>query len=94
MLSDELNGVKKTYTEEVLNSVSEMATEHLEEVDKLTNLMLPHLQTVLARQRRDYGIDEEAFPMDYPVSDQTSKTDETCAQHWNGETMWQGRLQA
>ena len=34
-LSDELNGVKKTYTEEVLNFMSEMATEHLEEVDKL-----------------------------------------------------------
>ncbi|KAJ8367646.1 hypothetical protein AAFF_G00313980 [Aldrovandia affinis] len=63
--------------EEVLNSVSDLAAEHVEEVKKLTNLMLPHLQTVLARQRRDYGIDEEAFQMDYPVSDQASYIDET-----------------
>ena len=77
-VSDDLfNGVKKTYTEEVLNSVSDMAAEHLEEVRKLTNLMQPHLQTVLARQRRDHGIDEENFSMTYPVSDQASKIDET-----------------
>ncbi|KAJ8395919.1 hypothetical protein AAFF_G00026270 [Aldrovandia affinis] len=53
-VSDDLfTGVKKTYKEEVLNSVSDLAAEHVEEVKKLTNLMLPHLQTVLARQRRD-----------------------------------------
>ena len=38
------NGVK-TYAEEVLNSVSDMSAEHLEEVRKLVNLMQPHLQT-------------------------------------------------
>ncbi|KAJ8395923.1 hypothetical protein AAFF_G00026310 [Aldrovandia affinis] len=77
-VSDDLfTGVKKTYKEEVLNSVSDLAAEHVEEVKKLANLMLPHLQTVLARQRRDYGIDEEAFQMDYPVSDQESNIDET-----------------
>ncbi|KAI4829898.1 hypothetical protein KUCAC02_001558 [Chaenocephalus aceratus] len=37
----------------------------------------PHLQTVLARQSRDYGIDEETFPMDYPVSEQASNIDDT-----------------
>ncbi|QQP50653.1 Hypothetical protein FKW44_011728 [Caligus rogercresseyi] len=67
----------KTYTEEVLNSVSDVAAEHLDEVKKLTDLMLPHLKTVLARQRRDYGIDEETFPMDYPVSEQASNIDGT-----------------
>ncbi|KAJ4945964.1 hypothetical protein JOQ06_023642 [Pogonophryne albipinna] len=67
--------VKKTYTEEVLNSVSDVAAEHLDEVKKLTDLMQPHLQTVLARQRRDYGIDEETFPMDYPVSEQANIDD-------------------
>eukprot|EP00058_Branchiostoma_floridae_P018115 XP_002603604.1 hypothetical protein BRAFLDRAFT_93148 [Branchiostoma floridae] len=77
-VSDDLfAGVKKSYTEEVLSSVSDVAEEHMEEVKKLTNLMLPHMQTVLARQRRDYGIDEESFPMDYPVSDQASNIDET-----------------
>ncbi|KAI4826915.1 hypothetical protein KUCAC02_030345 [Chaenocephalus aceratus] len=70
VVSDKLfSSVKKTYTEEVLNSVSDLVAEHLDEVMKLTDLMQPHLQTVLARQRRDYGIDEETFSMDYPVSE-------------------------
>ncbi|KAK1878430.1 Dihydroorotate dehydrogenase B (NAD(+)) catalytic subunit [Dissostichus eleginoides] len=78
VVSDKLfSSVKKTYTEEVLNSVSDVAAEHLDEVKKLTDLMQPHLQTVLARQRRDYGIDEENFPMDYPVSEQASNIDDT-----------------
>ena len=77
-VSDELfTGEQKKYKKEVLNSVSDLAEEHIEEVKKLTNLMLPHLQTVLARQRKDYGIDEETFPMEYPVSDQATKIDET-----------------
>ncbi|KAK5922719.1 hypothetical protein CgunFtcFv8_019959 [Champsocephalus gunnari] len=78
VVSDKLfSSVKKTYTEEVLNSVSDVAAENLDEVKKLTDLMQPHLQTVLARQRRDDGIDEETFPMDYPVSEQASNIDDT-----------------
>ena len=61
----------------MLNSVSEMANEYLEDVVKLTNLMLPHLQQVLVRQRRDYGIDEESFPQQYPVEEQASNIDDT-----------------
>ena len=77
-VSDDLFlGVKENYKEEVLNAVSELAAEHIEEVRKLTNLMLPEMQTVLARQRKDYGIDEESFPMEYPVSEQASNIDET-----------------
>ena len=60
---DLFQGVKKSYNPEVLNSVSEMADEKMENVVKLTNLMLPHLQKVLLRQRRNYGIDEESFPL-------------------------------
>uniref|UniRef100_A0AAV2IXB3 Uncharacterized protein n=1 Tax=Knipowitschia caucasica TaxID=637954 RepID=A0AAV2IXB3_KNICA len=73
-----INGssVKKTYTEEVLNSVSDVAAEHLDEVKKLIALMQPHLKSVLARQRSDSGIDE-TFPMDYPVSDQACDIDGT-----------------
>ena len=46
---------------------------------KLTNLMQPHVQTwgCMNRQRRDYGIDVETFPIDYPVSKQACKKDET-----------------
>ena len=49
---DLFEGVKKNYNQAVLDSVSELAAEHIEEVRKLTNLMLPHLQTVLPRQKR------------------------------------------
>ena len=39
--------------------------------------MLPYLGTVLARQRRDYGIDEERFPSQYPVESQAANIDQT-----------------
>ncbi|KAH3840738.1 hypothetical protein DPMN_114194 [Dreissena polymorpha] len=32
--------------------------------------MQPHLQTAIARQRRDYGIDEETFSMEHFVIEQ------------------------
>ena len=77
-VSEELfQGVKNNYKPEVLNSVSEMANEYTEDVVKLTNLMLSHLQQVLARQRRDYGIDEESFPQQYPVEEEASNIDDT-----------------
>ena len=78
LVSDDLfHGIKRTYNEDVLKSVSDLAEEHLEDVKKLTNIMLPHLQTVLARQRRDYGIDEDAFPMEYPVEEQATNINDT-----------------
>ena len=80
-------GLKKNYMKEVLNSVSDLTEEHIEEVRKLTSLMLPHLQTVLARQRRDYGIDEEAFPFDYSVSNQVGNIYETPVHNIGMETQ-------
>ena len=74
---DLFEGVKKNYNQAVLDSVSELAAEHIEEVRKLTNLMLPHLQTVLTRQRKDYGIDESRYEMKYPVHSQARNVDET-----------------
>ena len=44
-------GVKKNYKAEVLDSVSGLAEEYMEEVVKLANLMLPHLQTALVTRR-------------------------------------------
>ncbi|XP_038128303.1 T-box transcription factor TBX15 [Cyprinodon tularosa] len=55
-----------------MDPVSDVAAEYLDEVKQLTDLMLPHLKTVLARQR----MDEETFPMD-PVSEQASNIDGT-----------------
>ncbi|MCP4269958.1 MAG: hypothetical protein GY777_31025 [Candidatus Brocadiaceae bacterium] len=74
---DLFSGIKKNYKEEVINAVTDIAQDHKEEVYKLASLRLTHLQTVLARQRRDYGIDEESMEMDLPVFDQATKIDET-----------------
>ena len=51
---DQFSGIKKNCKEEILNTVTDIAQEHKEEVYKMGNLMLPHLQTVLARQRWDH----------------------------------------
>ena len=72
-----LEGVKASYKEVVLKAVTKVAREHQEEVIKLANIMLPYLRTVLARQRRDYGIDKTRFPAQYPVEEQAENFDET-----------------
>ena len=43
---------------------------------ELTNLIIPGLRTVLARQRRDYGISED-FPAQFPVDEQAPQIDNT-----------------
>ena len=43
----------------------------------MANLTLAELRIVLARQRRDYGIDEEKFPAQFPVLEQAPKIDDT-----------------
>lgn len=74
---DLFRGVKQSYGLKVLESVTEVAEEHKEEVVKVMNLFLPELKTVLARQRKDYGIDEERFPTQYPVEKQAANLDDT-----------------
>ena len=70
--------VKKSHGNDVLLSVTIIAmgeevqvpsTAEGEEVLELTNLIIPGLRTVLARQRRDYGISED-FPAQFPVDEQ------------------------
>ena len=53
-----------------------LAVQHKEEVIKLANLTLAELRVVLARQRRDYGIDQEAFPPQFPVQEQAANVDD------------------
>ena len=43
----------------------------------VANLSMVELRIVLARQRRDYGIDEEMFPADFPVLEQAVNIDDT-----------------
>ena len=77
-VSDELfSSVKKGYTQEVVDVVVEQANLYKEEVMTLTNLTMVEVRKVLARQRRDYGIDEKQFPAQYPVNEQASNIDDT-----------------
>ena len=77
-VSEELfEAVKSSYGQDVVESVREAAEEHSEDVALLVKHMLPELATTLARQRRDYGLDEEAFPAQFPVEKQASEIDDT-----------------
>ena len=78
-------GVKKSYGMEVLESVKSVALEHREEVLKLAKLTVQELREVLARQRRDYGIDEEKFPAQYPVELQAANIEVTPTHNMAGE---------
>ena len=69
-------GVKASYGEAVLQSVVDCALEHEEDTILLLNMMLPGLATTLARQRRDYGLDD-TFPAEFPVEEQASRVDDT-----------------
>ena len=76
-VSDRLfKAVCKDYGTDVLESVRYHASEQIDDVVKLANFILPELRTVLARQRRDYGIDD-AFPAQFPVEEQASNVDDT-----------------
>ena len=57
--------------------MTKIASTHKEEVLKLGEGNLPYIRTVLARQRRDSGIDEERFPAQYPVESQAANIDQT-----------------
>ena len=69
--------VKENYQLDVVGSLVETAKEYEQEVVMVANLTLAELRIVLARQRRDYGIDEEKFPAQFPVLEQAPKIDDT-----------------
>ena len=73
---DLFKGVKESYGKEVLETVVDIAMEHEEDVVLLVNTMLPELANTLAKQRRDYGLDETAFPVEFRVEDQASNIDD------------------
>ena len=69
--------VKMSYGEDIVDAVAQVVSDNTDEVIKLANLMLPELRTVLARQRRDYGLDQENFPAQFPVENQAANIDDT-----------------
>ena len=63
-VSDELfTAVRNSYGNTVLQAVKQVSMEQEEDVLMLINLMLPEMAKTLGRQRRDYGLDEVAFPV-------------------------------
>ena len=70
-------GVKENYGLDVVISVVQLAKEFQEEVVMVANLTMEEARIVLARQRRDYKIDEEQFPAQYPVMEQATNIDDT-----------------
>ena len=56
-------GVLKSYGWDVIESVVETVEEYQADAIKLCNFILPELREVLGRQRRDYGLDPELYPL-------------------------------
>ena len=70
----------------VLEAVKNITKKCEKIVISLANLCLPELRTVLARQRRDYGISED-FPAQYPVEQQAANIDEAPVHNVVAETI-------
>ena len=83
-IAKQVDFVKKSYGEEVLEAVKNITKKCEKEVISLANLCLPELRTVLARQRRDYGISED-FPAQYPVEQQAANIDEAPVHNLDAE---------
>lgn len=79
--------VKESYGQAVLQSVVEKALEVEEDALLLINMMLPELATTLARQRRDYSLDEAAFPAEFPVGEQAATLDDTPVNNMDMERL-------
>ena len=70
------NGVKETYNPKVVDSVVDAANRNLDECVTLANLVMPEIQKVLGRQRRDYNLSDD-FEAEFPVEDQVANPDDT-----------------
>ena len=82
-----LKGVKESYGLTVLQSVVLVAQEQEDDVLLLINYILPELGCTLAKQRRDYGLDTELYPVQFPVEDQASVIDDTPTNNMDMERL-------
>ena len=55
----------------------DVCQEYKDDVLYLINMILPGLGRCLAKQRRDYSLDTESFPAEYPVEEQAAIIDDT-----------------
>ena len=74
--TDLFEGVKESYGQNIIEVVKSFSEEFGQDGAELVNIMLPKLREVLGRQRRDYGLDEEAFPPQFPVEQQAENIDD------------------
>ena len=70
------DGVKKSYGSIVVESLTNLSAEYGEDAAKLVNMLLPEMRKVLGRQRRDYGLDQAAFPVEFLVEKQAENVDD------------------
>ena len=75
----------------VLEAVKNITKKCEKIVISLANLCLPELRTVLARQRRDYGISED-LPAKYSVEKQAANIDEAPVHNLDTESKVDYRL--
>ena len=84
---DLFSAVKKSYGEKVVEVVKEVGEEQVEDVVILINHMLPELAATLAPQRRDYGLDAETLPANFPIEEQASNIDDTPTNKMDMESL-------
>ena len=65
----------------------EQGQEQVDDVLFLINSMLPDLARCLAKQRRDYGLDEELFPVEFPIMDPAENVDQTPVNNMDMERL-------
>ena len=82
-----LDGVKYSYGKTVLQSVVKVAQDDEDDVVLLIKHILPQLAKTLAKQRRDYGLDPELNPVQYPVEEQARVIDDTPTNNMDMERL-------
>ena len=82
-----LYGVKKSYGETVLQTVMQVGQEDEDDIVLLVNYFLPELANTLAKQRRDYGLDPEIFPAQFPIAEQAEAIEHTPTNNMDMERL-------
>ena len=82
-----LYGVKKSYGETVLQTVMQVGQEDEDDIVLLVNYFLPELANTLAKQRRDYGLDPEIFPAQFPIAEHAEAIDDTPTNNMDMERL-------
>ena len=82
-----LKAVKDSYGPSVVESVIQVAQEQEDDVVLLINHILPHLGSTLSKQRRDYGLDSELYPAQFPIEEQAKNIDDTPTNNMDMERL-------